>query len=341
MAANPTRRARVLAGMPVTVVSVGISIPEKMISNADLEKMVNTSDEWIIERTGIRERHIVSPSIATSDMAVEAANNALTDAKVSPKDIDLIIVCTATPDMIFPATACIVQDRIGANRACAFDLSSGCTGFMTGLVMASHSVSSGNYETVLVIGAETLSRIVDWQDRNTCVLFGDGAGAVVVKRAAKRGDGLLSFLMGSDGSGGQFLSVPAGGSRMPASHETVDNRLHYMKMNGKEVFKFAVKVTEAAAKSVLDAAGYSVCDVDLFIFHQANIRIMEAAAKRLGVSMDKVFTNVDRYGNTSTASIPIALREAQGAGKLKPGDLVILVGFGAGLTWAAATFRWT
>lgn len=341
MPLNQTRKARVLAGIPVTIASVGTSIPGKILLNADLEKMVNTSDEWIRERTGIVQRYIAPPTIATSDLAIEAAKKALADANVFPEELDLIIVCTATPDMIFPATACIVQESIGANRAACFDLASGCTGFMTGLVMASHSVSSGNYDTVLVIGAETLSRIVDWEDRNTCVLFGDGAGAVVVRRAAKSGEGLLAFLMGADGSGGKFLSVPAGGSRTPASHESVDNRLHYMKMNGKEVFKFAVKVTDEATKSILDAIGYSICDVDLFVFHQANIRIMEAAGKRLGVPMSKVFANVDRYGNTSSASIPIALKEAKDTGKLKPGNLVVMVGFGAGLTWAAAAFRWT
>lgn len=327
-------------GVPTGIVSVGISIPDRVMPNEELEKMVSTSDEWIRTRTGIAERRIAPPEITTSDLALEAGHRALAEAGVSPRDLDLIIVCTATPDMIFPSTASLVQDRLGAERAAGFDLAAGCTGFMTGLVMAAHSVASRNYETVLVIGAETLSRIVDWTDRNTCVLFGDGAGAVVVRRAAHSGEGILSFLMGSDGSGGPLLCVPAGGSRIPASHESVDGRLHYMKMNGREVFKFAVRVTETATREVLLAARLPLEAVDLFVFHQANLRIMEAAAKRLGIPMEKVFANVARYGNTSTASIPIALWEAREAGRLKPGDLVVMVGFGAGLTWSAVVVRW-
>lgn len=341
MTFQQTINARPLVGVGAAIVSIGVSIPSKILSNYELEKMVNTSDQWIRERTGIIERHIASPEISTSDLAFEAAQQAVGLAGLSSKDLDLIIVCTATPDMVFPSTASLVQDRLGAFNAAAFDLSSGCTGFVAGLVMASHSIASRNYETVLVIGAETLSRIVDWADRNTCVLFGDGAGAVVMKQAKKQGDGLLSFLMGSDGSGGGLLCVPAGGSRIPASHESVENRLHYMKMNGKEVFKFAVKITEDAAKAVIEACGYSLEAIDLFVFHQANIRIIEASARRLGIPMKKVFSNVDKYGNTSTASIPIALKEAQDAGVLNPGSLVVMVGFGAGLTWASALVRWT
>lgn len=340
MTAHQPLKGRLLSGAPAVIASVGTNIPSNILSNQDLEKMVNTSDEWIRERTGIIQRRIAPAEIATSDLAFGAAQKAVLSAGITPDDLDLIIVCTATPDMIFPSTACIIQDRLSAAKAAAFDLSCGCTGFMTGLTMASHSVSSGNYETVLVVGAETLSRIVDWEDRNTCVLFGDGAGAVVVRQGKKQGEGVLSFLMGADGSGGKFLCVPGGGSRTPASHESVDQRLHYMKMNGKEVFKFAVKITEEAAKAVLDAAGYHLEEVDLFIFHQANIRILEAAAKRLGVPMEKVFVNVDRYGNTSSASIPIALGEAIDTKRLLPGHLVAMVGFGAGLTWSAALVRW-
>lgn len=330
--------------MPIEPVSAGIAgigtyVPEQVLTNADLEKMVDTSDEWIRTRSGIRERRITAPEEATSDMSVIAAERALLDAGVSPEEVDLIIVATNTPDMLFPATACLVQDRLKAKHAAAFDLAAGCTGTIYAMVAGSQFINIGAYKTVLVIGAETLSKVLNWEDRNTCVLFGDAAGALVL-RPARKGYGLLSFKLGSDGGGGPLLTLPAGGSRMPASLETVEKKLHTVHMNGREVFKFAVRVMGEAAEEVLSAAGLTKDDLNFFIPHQANIRIIEAAAKRLGLSMDKVMVNVDRYGNTSTASIPLALDEALREGKIKNDDNIVMVGFGAGLTWGAVALRW-
>jgi 3-oxoacyl-[acyl-carrier-protein] synthase-3 len=321
------------------VAGVGTYVPEQIITNADLEKIIDTSDEWIVSRSGIRERRIAPPEMATSDFAVIAAQEAIADAGITAAEIDLIIVATNTPDMLFPATASLVQDRIKAKNAAAFDLAAGCTGFMYALVVGSQFVSTGSCRNVLVIGSENLSKVINWKDRKTCVLFGDGAGAVVLRQAAP-GSGLLSYKLWSDGSGGQLLMQPAGGSRLPASHETVDNNLHYLHMKGREIFKFAVRATGKAAEEVIAAAGLQKSDIDWFIPHQANVRIIEAAAKRLGLPREKVLVNVDRYGNTSTASIPIALAEAVRCGKIKKGDHVLMVGFGAGLTWAAAVLKW-
>jgi 3-oxoacyl-[acyl-carrier-protein] synthase-3 len=321
------------------VAGVGTYVPEQIITNADLEKIIDTSDEWIVSRSGIRERRIAPPEMATSDFAVIAAQEAIADAGITAAEIDLIIVATNTPDMLFPATASLVQDRIRAKNAAAFDLAAGCTGFMYALVVGSQFVSTGSCRNVLVIGSENLSKVINWKDRKTCVLFGDGAGAVVLRQAAP-GSGLLSYKLWSDGSGGQLLMQPAGGSRLPASHETVDNNLHYLHMKGREIFKFAVRATGKAAEEVIAAAGLQKSDIDWFIPHQANVRIIEAAAKRLGLPREKVLVNVDRYGNTSTASIPIALAEAVRCGKIKKGDHVLMVGFGAGLTWAAAVLKW-
>jgi 3-oxoacyl-[acyl-carrier-protein] synthase-3 len=333
-----------VAILPEGLIKVGISgvgayIPEHIVTNADLEKIVDTTNEWIIARSGIRERRIAPPEMATSDFAVIAAKQAIADAGITAADIDLVIVATNTPDMIFPATACLVQDQIGAKNAGAFDLAAGCTGFMYAFVVGSQFVSTGFCRNVLVIGSENLSKILNWKDRRTCVLFGDGAGAVVMSQAAP-GSGILSQKLWSDGSGGHFLMQPAGGSRHPATHDTVENGMHYLHMKGRDIFKFAVRTTGKAAAEVLTAAGLKNTDIDYFIPHQANVRIIDAAAKRLGLPREKVLINVDRYGNTSTASMPIALTEALRDGKIKKGDHLLMVGFGAGLTWAAAVMKW-
>ncbi|MEW6457930.1 MAG: beta-ketoacyl-ACP synthase III [Bacillota bacterium] len=321
------------------IVGIGSCVPERVLTNRDLEALVDTSDQWIRERTGIRERRIADPDQSTSDLAVVAARRALADAGIEPGELDLIVVATATPDMIFPSTASLVQERLGCGPVAAFDLSAGCTGFMYGLVVGAQFIAAGTYRTVLVIGAETISRILNWEDRSTCVLFGDGAGAVVLQPVPS-GRGLLAARLGSDGSGGDLLKLPAGGSRLPASALTVEQKLHYVHMNGREVFRFAVRILGEAAAEVIREAGLRQDQIDLFIPHQANIRIIEAAAKRLDLPMDRVVVNVDRYGNTSSASIPLALEEAVHSGRLADGDRMVMVGFGAGLTWAAVVLDW-
>jgi len=321
------------------ILGTGSYVPEKVVTNQDLEKNVDTSDQWIVERTGIRERRMAADSQATSDLATEAARRALQDAGVSPEELDLIIVGTATPDMIFPSTACLVQDNLKAVNAAAFDLTAACAGFVYGLVVGSQFIKTGVYNKVLVIGAETLSRITDPKDRNTAVIFADGAGAAVLG-VTDPGLGILGVHLGADGSGGDLLKVPAGGSRHPASLETVQQRQHFIYMNGKEVFKFAVKIMGDAAMKALEQANLSKKDIDCFIPHQANIRIIQSAAKRLDVPMEKVVVHVDKYGNTSAASIPIALDEAVKSGRIKFGDTVLMVGFGGGLTWAASVMKW-
>lgn len=323
----------------VGIIGIGTYVPEKIMTNKELESIVETSDEWIAERTGIRERRIADPSQATSDLASQAAQKALADAGVSAEEIDLIIVATATPDMLFPSVACLVQANIKAVRAAAFDLAAGCSGFVYGMVAGSQFIQAGLYKKVLVIGAETLSKILDWSDRNTCVLFGDGAGAVVLAETTA-GCGILSAHLGADGAGGDLLKLPAGGSRNPATTDTISQKMHFVHMNGNEVFKFAVKVMGEAAVKALEDAGLTAGDVDCLIPHQANIRIIQSAAKRLKLPLDKVMVNVDKYGNTSAASIPIALDEAVHSGKIKQGEVVVLVGFGAGLTWASAVIKW-
>jgi 3-oxoacyl-[acyl-carrier-protein] synthase-3 len=323
----------------VGIVGIGTYVPEQVLTNQELESRVETSDRWIRERTGIRERRIAKPDQAASDLAVIAARRALADSGVAPDEVDLIIVATSTPDMIFPSTASLVQERLGCGPVAAFDLSAACTGFVYGLVVGAQFIAADTYRTVLVIGTETLSKILNWEDRSTCVLFGDGAGAVVL-RPVPAGRGLLATCLGSDGSGGDFLKVPAGGSRLPASALTIEQKSHYIHMNGREVFRFAVRILGEAADEVIRAAGLSQEQVNLFIFHQANIRIIEAAVKRLGLPMDRVVVNVDRYGNTSSASIPLALDDAVRSGRLADGDRVVMVGFGAGLTWAAAALCW-
>lgn len=324
----------------VGILGIGYYVPEKTLTNFDLEKMVDTSDEWITERTGIKQRHIAAEGEATSDLSFKAAQNALADAGVSPEEIDLVIVATASPDHAFPSTACLIQDRIGAKNAAAFDLSAGCSGFVYSLGVASQMIKTGLYNKALIIGAETLSRIMNWQDRNTCVLFGDGAGVAVVG-VVEDGLGVLGIDLGSDGSGGKYLFQPAGGSRKPASPETVAENEHTIHMNGPEVFKFAIQIMGKTAKRALAKAGMQPEELDLLVPHQANMRIITSAAKRLKAPMEKVWVNVDKYANTSAASIPIALCEAQQAGALKKGDNVLLVGFGAGLTWASIVLKWS
>lgn len=323
-----------------TIAGIGRSIPPRVLSNEELEKLVDTTDEWIQARTGIRERRVAPPEVATSDLALEAAQEALADAGIDARDLDLIVVGTATPDMLFPATACLVQDRIGARRAGAFDLSAACSSWAYGVAMGHAAIAAGSAETVLIVGAETLSRIVDWTDRATCVLFGDAAAAVVLRPCAPD-DGFLAFHLGSDGGGGSLISLPAGGSRLPAGEESIAMRGHYIKMNGREVYKFAVRAIPRAIERVVADAGLTMKDVDCFIPHQANIRIIEAAARRLGQPMDRFFVNVDRYGNTSSASVPVALYEAVEQGRIRPGNVVVFVAFGGGLTWGAAAMRWT
>lgn len=329
---------------PAHIVGWGKYVPERVVTNGELSRTVDTSDEWIRTRTGISERRVAGDGETTSSMATQAAWRALEAAGLSPGQIDLIIVATATPDYAFPATACLVQDALGARKAAAFDLSAGCTGFVYALGVAVDMVAArdgpGETPTALVIGAETLSRITDWSDRSTCVLFGDGAGAVVLQANGAPG-GVLSTFLGADGSGGDLLYLPAGGSQEPASHRTVSERLHYLRMRGREVFRFAARAMPEAAHRVLDQAGLSPADLALLVPHQANQRILEAATKLLGLPPEKVYSNLERYGNTSAASIPIALCEAVEEGLIQRGDVVVCVGFGAGLTWGATALRWS
>ncbi len=322
------------------VVGWGKYVPQRVLKNGELAELVDTSDEWIRTRTGIRERHLAEDGETTADMAVQAARQALEVARLSPARVELIIVATATPDHLFPSTACLVQDMLGATHAAAFDLSAGCTGFVYGLSVAANMLSSGAYQTGLVIGAETLSSIVDWTDRSTCVLFGDGAGAVVLQSGQNEG-GVLASSLGSDGSGRDLLWLPAGGSRIPTSQQSLDERLHFIQMKGREVFRFAVKVMAEATCEVLEKARLSLDDLTLLIPHQANQRIIEAAARSLNLPLEIVYSNVEWYGNTSAASIPIALSEAAERGRIQTGDLIVCVGFGAGLTWGATAIRWT
>ncbi|WP_127536287.1 beta-ketoacyl-ACP synthase III [Paenibacillus illinoisensis] len=324
---------------PVGVIGTGKYVPEKILTNSDLEKMVDTNDEWIVSRTGIKERHIAAPDQATSDLAYEAAMKALESAGMTGSDLDLIIVATITPDSAFPSTACILQDKLGAKGAAAFDLSAACSGFVYGLATATSFIQSGMYNNALVIGADCLSRITDYTDRNTCVLFGDGAGAVVIGEVPE-GRGFKSFDLGAEGAGGGLLQLEGGGSRLPASAETVENKKHYIYMNGREVFKFAVRVMGTATDEVLRKAALERTDVDLFVPHQANIRIIQSAMQRLELPEEKVVVNVDKYANTSAASIPLALVEAAEEGRMKAGDTILMVGFGGGLTWGASVLVW-
>jgi 3-oxoacyl-[acyl-carrier-protein] synthase-3 len=324
------------------IIGWGYQVPEKVITNKDLEQIVETDDQWIRTRTGIEERHVAAdPKETTATLGIAAARKALAVADLPPSKIDLIICASSSPEHIFPATACLIQDAIGAVNAGAYDLSAACSGFVYGLSQARGAILAGDAEYVLVVGAETLSRLVDWTDRNTCVLFGDGAGAVLLAASDVPG-GILSVDLGSDGSGANTLSVPAGGSAMPASLETVSTGSHFIKMDGKAVFRFATRVMAEATRRVLDRAGLATEDIDLIIPHQANIRIIQnSVLHQLKIPEEKVMVNLQKYGNTSTASIPIALCEAIEAGRIKPGDNLVFVGFGAGLTWAACAIHWS
>lgn len=317
-----------------------MAVPEQVLDNDDLAALVDTSDEWIRQRTGVLERRIAGMAETTLTLSLRAAQAALEVADLDPIRLDLIIVATVTPDHAFPSTACLLQDALGAGKAAAFDLSAGCSGFVYGLSIGADLVEAGSYENVLVVGAETLSSITDWTDRGTCVLFGDGAGAVVLQASASPG-GILSSVLGADGSGGDLLILPAGGSAQPASAQSVEERQHYIHMQGRQVFRFATRIMPEASRQVLDQAGLSVDDVTLFVPHQANDRILQMAARGLGVPETRMFSNLAQYGNTSSASIPIALCEAIQQGLIQNDDLVVCVGFGAGLTWAAAAIRWS
>jgi 3-oxoacyl-[acyl-carrier-protein] synthase-3 len=324
----------------VNITAVGAYVPPRIMSNQDLEKLVDTTDEWILERTGIRERHIADAGMATSDMAVEAAKNCLEARGTTAADLDAIILCTVTPDHFFPSTACLVQDKLGAKHAWGFDLIAACSSFVYGLTTAAHLVGSGSHGKVLVIGADTMSRIIDYQDRTTCVLFGDGAGAMLIEPAEEGEPGFVGFKNEVDGSGGPALKMRAGGSRLPASAETVAQRLHYVDQDGQAVFKFAVRRMGDISAELLNECGIPSSDVKLMIPHQANIRIINSAAHRLGMKPEQVMINIERYGNTTAATIPLAMRDALAEGKVTKGDLVLFTAVGAGFTSAANLWRW-
>lgn len=321
--------------------ALGCYVPPRVLTNQDFEQIVDTTNEWILERTGIRERHIADPDVATSDLAAEAARRVLASAGLSPSDIDAIIVCTVTPDMLFPATACLVQHKIGAKHVWGFDLIAACCSFLYGMNTAADLVRAGTHNRVMVIGADTMSRIIDYQDRATCVLFGDGAGAMIVEATDDPSEGLIRYFHEIDGSGGEALKMPAGGSKMPASHQTVDERLHYVKQDGQQVFRFAVKRMYEVAQEVLHRAGLTAADVKVLIPHQANQRIIAATAERLGLREDQVVINISKYGNTTGATIPLATMDAINDGRLKKGDLVLFAAVGAGFTTGASLWRWS
>jgi 3-oxoacyl-[acyl-carrier-protein] synthase-3 len=323
------------------IASLATYVPPRVLTNADLERMVETSDEWILQRTGIRERHIVEAGVATSDLAKHAAEQAIERAGLSPDDIGLIVVGTVTPDMMFPSTACMLQEKIGARHAWGFDLSAACSAFTYALTTASQMVATGAHDHALVVGADVMSSIIDYKDRATCVLFGDGAGACVVSAAAEGKGRILDFEHEIDGSGGPALCMPAGGSLRPPSHDTVEQRLHYVKQDGQTVFKFAVRKTEEIARRILARNGLTPSDLDLFVSHQANQRIIQAASSKLGVNPDKVIINIERFGNTTAATIPLALNDAVESGRLKEGSLVLLCSVGAGFTVGAVLVRWS
>ncbi|KRF31975.1 beta-ketoacyl-ACP synthase III [Paenibacillus sp. Soil787] len=325
--------------IPVGVLGTGKYVPERILTNQELETMVETNDEWIVTRTGIRERRIASEGQATSDLCYEAALIALSNAGITADQLDLIIVATITPDMSFPSTACILQEKLGAKKAAAFDLSAACSGFVYGLANASNFIATGTYKHALIIGADCLSKITDYTDRNTCILFGDGAGAVVIGEVPEH-RGFKSFELGADGTGGPLLKMEGGGSRNPSSQASIDQRLHYIYMAGAEVFKFAVRIMGNAADEVLRKAGWEKADIDLLVPHQANMRIIQSSLNRLELTDDKCMINLDKYGNMSAASIPVALAEAVEQGRLNEGDRLVLVGFGGGLTWGAAALVW-
>lgn len=326
-------------GRTAEVAGIGAYVPERVLTNADLEKIVDTNDEWITTRTGIKERHIAPDGVATSAMMAKASEIAIKQAGIELSDIQMVIGCTATPDMAFPSVACLVQQKLGMKNVPGFDIEAGCSGFVYGLSIASQFIASGAVDTILVLGGDTLSRIQNWTDRSTCVLFGDSAGAVVL-RPGRPGHGIINFKIVADGSFADSLYMPAGGSLMPASEKTVKEILHSVHMDGREVFRQAVTKMPEAALTALGELGLSVADVDHYIPHQANIRIIDAAAKKLGIPHEKVIINVDRYGNTSCGSLPLALYESVMSGRIKDGDLVLLTAVGSGLTWGALLLRW-
>jgi 3-oxoacyl-[acyl-carrier-protein] synthase-3 len=323
------------------ITALGCYVPPKVLTNQDLEKLVDTNDQWIMERVGIRERHIADPEIATSDMAVEAARCALLQRGIDAAEINAIIVCTVTPDMLFPSTACLVQNRLGARGAWGFDLIAACSGFVYGLTTGASLVAAGTHKKVLVIGSDTMSRIIDYTDRSTCVLFGDGAGAMLLEPAEEGEDvGFIDFMGEVDGSGGDALKMPAGGSRMPASHETVEQRLHFVKQDGAQVFKYAVRKMYEVSRDLLARNGLTVDDVAVMVPHQANKRIITAAGERLGIPPEKVLINIDRYGNTTAGTIPLGTRDAIQQGLLRKGQVALFAAVGAGYTVGASLWRW-
>jgi 3-oxoacyl-[acyl-carrier-protein] synthase III len=323
------------------ITALGCYTPPRVLTNHDLEKLVETNDEWIRQRVGIRERHIADPEIATSDMALEAARCALLQRGIEPSEVETIIVCTVTPDMFFPSTACIVQNKLGARGAWGFDLIAACSGFVYGLNTGANMIASGAQKKVLVIGSDTMSRIIDYTDRATCVLFGDGAGAMLLEPAAEgEQEGFIDFLGEVDGSGGEFLYMPAGGSRLPASHETVEKRQHFVHQEGQQVFKYATRKMFEVSRELLRRNGLTIDDIAIMIPHQANLRIITAAAERLGMPMEKVLINIDRYGNTTAGTVPLATRDAIDQGRLKKGDIVLFAAVGAGYTVGASLWRW-
>jgi len=322
-----------------SITGIGSYLPSKVLTNYDLEKMVDTSNDWIIQRTGIKERRIVENGVTTSDIATQASLRAMEDAGVSPKDLDMIITSTITPDHIFPSTSCYIQQKIGATRACAFDILAACAGFIYAMSIGQSFINSGAMKTVLVVGAECLSKITDYTDRATCVLFGDGAGAVIIQRNPVKHE-ILSSSLAADGSEADVLIMPGGGARNPASLESIQQRMHYIQFKGKEVFKLAVNnITNLILKTTKEN-GFTLEDIDLIIPHQSNLRIIEATMEKLGLPMEKAFVNIDKYGNTSSASVPIAIDEARKDGRLRKGDIVMLVAFGGGLTWGSSLIRW-
>jgi len=320
--------------------ALGTYVPPRLLTNADLEKMVDTTDEWILTRVGIRERHIVDKGVATSDLAVEAAKKALAQGGLTPSDVDAIIIGTVTPDMFFPSTACVVQDKLGAQGVWGFDISAACSAFIYSVQTGAQFISTGAHKRVLVIGADVMSSIIDYTDRATCVIFGDGAGAVILEPAEDDSVGLIDYIHEIDGSGGCFLYMPGGGSLNPSSHETVDKKMHYVHQDGQQVFKTAVRKQTEACQKLLERNGLKGSDIDCFIPHQANLRIINATAERLGLRPESVIVNIERYGNTTAGTIPLAMQTAIDDGKLKKGSLVLMASVGAGFTIGAALLRW-
>ncbi|MGH8020450.1 MAG: beta-ketoacyl-ACP synthase III [Opitutaceae bacterium] len=328
------------ASYPVTILGTGSSVPARIVSNEELSRTVATSDEWIASRTGIRERRIAQDDETTSEMGARAAAAAIAASGITTQDIDAVLACTMTPDMPFPSTACLIQQKLGLPRRTAFDIQAACSGFIYGLEVAASLIQAGVHRHVLLIGSERLSSIIDWKDRSTCVLFGDGAGAVVLGRGPSHDSGVLGVRTGADGSDAQLLYMPGGGSTLPATADSVASGQHFLRMNGREVYKHAILVMEEIARDLLHEHGVLTHEIDLVIPHQANLRILDTLADRLEIPMEKFFVNLDRYGNTSAASIPIAIDEAARGGRLRPGQLVLFLAFGAGLTWGAALVRW-